>query len=58
MPKRKVAKDKTIINLVIPKTWKELIERLARERGYMSISEFIRDLLRRELEQEREDVKR
>jgi len=49
MPKKKSNKDYTIINLVIPKEWKELIERLARERGYMSVSEFIRDLLRREL---------
>ena len=51
MRKRKVSKDFDTINLVIPKTWKSKIKELARKKGYMSISEYIRDLLRRELEE-------
>jgi len=58
MPKRKESKDFDTIHLVIPKEWKSKIKELARRKGYMSVSEYIRDLLRSELEQEREDVKR
>jgi len=49
MTKRKESKDFDTIHLVIPKDWKELIKKKAKERGYMSISEFLRDLLRKEL---------
>jgi len=53
MSKRKdKEKDFDTINLVIPKEWKDKIRELARARGYMSISEFIRDLLRKELKLE------
>ena len=53
MRKRKVSKDFDTINLVIPKTWKAKIKELSRRKGYMSVSEYIRDLLRKELEEDK-----